>query len=79
MPVSLQEIEAAADALSRAEQEHLYDHLGAKLNGARGANEKLASTVPAVVWPDFEARLRAMSDDQVMPSMVLAERESAAR
>ncbi|HVE90044.1 MAG TPA: hypothetical protein VNA44_10125 [Burkholderiaceae bacterium] len=75
--MSLQEIEAAADALSRAEQEHLYKHLGAKLNGAPAANEKLASAAPAVVWPDFEARLKAIYDHSVMPSMVLAERESA--
>jgi hypothetical protein len=76
---TLSEIESAADALPRSEQERLYRHLAAKLQLAPASREKPAAAVPeAVVWPDYEMRLRAIYGDKAMPSMVLAERETAA-
>lgn len=74
---TLTEIESAADTLPRSEQERLYRHLAAKLRLTAAADKMRAASAP-VVWPDFEARLREIYADKVMPSMVLAERESAA-
>jgi len=75
---TLVEIESAADALPRSQQELLLRHLQAKLQLAPTSRGK--ATVVAhetVAWPDYESRLRAIYGDQAMPSMVLAERESA--
>ena len=76
---SLLEIETAADALPRSQQELLLQHLAAKLQFAPASREKVAAAASeAVAWPDYEARLRAIYGDKAMPSMVLAERETAA-
>ena len=73
------EIESAADALPRSQQELLLRHLAAKLQLAPAPREKAATAAnEAVAWPDYEARLRAIYGDKTMPSMVLAERETAA-
>jgi hypothetical protein len=75
----LAEIESAADTLPRSQQELLLRHLAAKLQPAPVSRAKLATTRgEAVAWPDYEARLRAIYGDKTMPSMVLAERETAA-
>lgn len=75
---SLREIESAADALPRSQQELLLEHLTAKLQLAPASPEKVATAASeAVAWPDYEARLRAIYGDKAMPSMVLAERETA--
>jgi hypothetical protein len=73
---SLAEIESAASALPRSEQELL--HLQAKLQVTPAQREgPNAAGVRVPVWPDYEARLRAIYGDEAMPSMVLAERETA--
>ncbi len=76
---TLLEIEAAADALPRSQQELLLRYLAAKLQFAPASPEKPAVMAPteAVAWPDYESRLRAIYGDKAMPNMVLAERESA--
>ena len=75
---SLAEIESAADALPRSEQELLLGHLQAKLQRVPVPHSESAAVAPEQVeWPDYESRLRAIYENQSMPSMVLAEREAA--
>lgn len=76
---TLLEIESAANALPRSQQELLLRHLAAKLHCELDPSEKPATAArEAVAWPDYEARLRAIYGDKALPSMVLAERETAA-
>jgi hypothetical protein len=75
---TLAEIESAADRLPRSQQELLLRHLAAKLQLAPASRETPATATSEVVeWPNYEARLRAIYGDNTMPSMVLAERETA--
>jgi hypothetical protein len=75
---SLREIESAADALPRSQQELLLEHLAAKLQIAPATRGNVATAVTgAVVWPDYQARLEVIYGDKAMPSMVIAERETA--
>jgi len=73
---TLAEVESAADALPRSQQELLLQHLTAKL-GLAPASGATSAASGAVAWPDYEARLNEIYGDKAMPSMVLAERETA--
>lgn len=76
--MSLHEIESAADALPRLEQERLYRHLTAKLQLGEGSIDNSWHHGKSIVWPDYATRLRAIYGDKAMPSVVLTERETAA-
>jgi hypothetical protein len=76
---TLAEIESAADTLPRSQQELLLKHLAAKLRSLpTSSGKRITAAGGTVTWPDYEARLRAIYGDKAMPSMVLAERETAA-
>jgi hypothetical protein len=75
---TLAEVETAVEALPRNDQEALLHFLSARLR-KETPNRKPRRVEGAVQpeWPDFEARLRAIYGDKVMPSMVLAERDQS--
>ncbi len=79
---TLMEIEEAAKRLPRSEQAILVQHL----QGALQKEAPLPARTDAqradskgVKWPDFAGRLREIYGDEIMPNMVLEERESADR
>jgi hypothetical protein len=75
---TLAEVESAADALPRSQQELWLRHLASKLQLASASGAKpSAAASGTVAWPDYEARLNEIYGDKAMPSMVLVERESA--
>jgi hypothetical protein len=74
---TLAEVESAADALPRLQQELLFRHLAAKLQLAPASGAKPTAAASVVEWPDYEARLNEIYGDKEMPSMVLVERETA--
>ena len=79
---TLLEIEQAARQLPPAEQAILVERLQGNVQTApqspmtRSAHGRAAEWVQ---WPDVEARARSIFGDQVIPNMVLEERESADR
>lgn len=73
---TLLEIESAAEALPRLQQELLLQHLAAKLRRHEETREKNGpARGRAVMWPDYEGRLREIYGDAPMPSMIQADRE----
>ena len=75
---TLAEVETAADLLPRSQQELLLQHLAAKLRNALPGRPGFPGAAPAaMVWPDYEARLKEIYGDKAMPSMVPVERDSA--
>jgi hypothetical protein len=77
---SLREVQSAADALPRSQQELLLEHLAAKLELASASHQKISAAArETVAWPDYEGRLRAIYGDKAMPSMVLSEHDTAVR
>jgi hypothetical protein len=75
---TLADVESAADALPRSQQELLLRHLAAKLQHSPPSGAKLPAAAPeTVVWPDYEARLHEIYGAKVMPSMVFVDRETA--
>ena len=75
---TLAEVESAAEALPRSQQELLLRRLQAKLRDSPALHENASGAASgAVVWPDYEVRLNEIYGDKTMPSMVLVERESS--
>jgi hypothetical protein len=79
---TLFEVEQAAKQLSAAEQAILIRNLrrvsspGLAKEAADGSGRIEADLV---VWPDVEARARAIFGDKVIPNMVLEDRQSEDR
>ena len=75
---TLAEVEFAAEKLPRAQRELLVLHLQSTLDGVPASLAGRAPAEPApVTWPDYHSRLQTIYGDRAMPSMVLAERETA--